>query len=57
MLYVGESLNATRLHKIDFDSYDALYIELINKTTKIIVGIVYKPPKQCEENHIALWKK
>lgn len=43
MLCVCGSLGVTRLHEIDVDAYDSLDIELINKMTKIIVGVVYRP--------------
>lgn len=43
------SLNVTRLN-VGVEAYNTLYIELINKTAKVTVGVLYSPPKQSEEN-------
>lgn len=48
MLYVSENLNVSRLHK-DINTYDSLYIELITEMTNMIVGVLYRPRKQCEK--------
>lgn len=52
------SLNTNQgIHRIGYDAYNSLYIELINNTNKtmiVIVGSVYRPQKQCEENYIKI---
>ena len=57
LLHVKNGMKVVKLSKTDVDAYDSLYVEVTKKDKKYILGVVYRPPKQSEENDIVLYKE
>ena len=47
-------MKVVKISKTNFDAYDSLYVEIMEKNKKYILGIVYRTPKQSKENHIMI---
>ncbi len=43
--YVRNTLNALKIEKQNAEKYDTVYVELSTKKTKIMLAIIYRPPK------------
>ena len=55
-MYTAKDLDVTKIEKTDRDAYDSLYIEIkTSDNKKIIFGVVYRPPRQNEENDKLLY--
>ncbi len=57
LLYVKNGINAIKVSKIDVEKYDSLYVEIKNNNKKYILGVVYRSPKQTEENDMKLYNE
>ena len=57
LLYVKNGIKAVKISKTDVDTYDSLYVEVTKKNRKYVLGVVYRPPKQSEENDIMLYNE
>ena len=57
LLYVKNGIKAVKISKTDVDTYDSLYVEVTKKNRKYVLGVVYRPPKQSEENNIMLYNE
>ena len=57
LLYVKKGIKAVQLNKADVDAYDSLYIETAVRNRKYVIGVIYRPPKQNEDNDKALYKE
>ncbi len=57
LIYLKDGINANKLSKVDVEEYDSLYIEINNNNKKYILGVVYRPPKQSEENDMRLYNE
>ena len=57
LLYVKHGINVIKLSKTDVEEYDSLYVEIKNNKKKYILGVVYRPPKQTEENDMRLYNE
>ncbi len=56
--YVKNTLPAMKIKKQDSDKYDSVYIELqTSKRNKLIIGTVYRPPKQQAADDAALYEE
>ncbi len=54
--YVKNTLSAIKIEKQDAQNYDTVYVELpLRKTKKLLVAIVYRPPKQLRTDDTALY--
>lgn len=54
LIYVKNGISVSKLSKVDVEEYDSLYVEIKNNTKKYILGVIYHPPKQSEENDMTL---
>ena len=57
LLYVKNGINVIKVSKIDVEEYDSLYVEIKNNNRGYILGVVYRPPKQTEENDMRLYNE
>ena len=57
LIYVKNGINIIKLSKIDVEEYDTLYVEIKNNKKTYILRVVYRPPKQTEENDIRLYNE
>ncbi len=60
MLYVKKKkkgLNVSKVSKIDVEEYDSPYVEIKINNKKYILGVVYRLPKQTEENNMRLYNE
>ena len=56
--YVKNSLNAIKIDKEDSESYDSIYVEITkNNNSKVIIGTVYRPPKQQAADDVVLYRE
>ncbi len=58
MCYLKSTLSAIKIEKQETKNYDTVYVELIimgNK--KLMVAIVYRPPKQLRTNDTTLYEE
>ncbi len=57
LLYVKNGIDVVKVSKIDAEEYDSLYVEIKNNNKKYILGVVYRPSKQSEENDMRLYNE
>ena len=57
LLYIKNEITAIKVSKTDVEEYDSLYVEIKNNNKKYILGVVYRPPKQTEENDMRLYNE
>ncbi len=50
-----DNMNVVQIKKIDEVEYDSLYVEVKVSGKKVILGVIYRPPKLSEENEINLY--
>ncbi len=50
-------INVVKITKTDVDAYDSLYVEVTEKNKKYVLGVIYRPPKQSEENDKKLYNE
>ena len=56
MCYVSNTLSAVKINKLDMETYDSMYIKITTKSKKkLILAVVYRPPKQCATDDLALY--
>ena len=56
--YIKNTLSAVQISKRDVEAYDTLYVEInANRNKKIIVAVVYRPPKQNAADDLALYEE
>ncbi len=55
LIYVKIGLSVNKLGKVAVEEYDSLYVEIKNNKKKNISGVVYRPPKESEENDMRLY--
>ncbi len=57
LLYAKKHIKVVKISKTDADAYDSLYVEVTDKNKKYVLGVIYRPPKQNEENDKKLYNE
>ncbi len=57
LLYAKNYIKVVKISKTDVYAYDSLYVEVTEKNKKCVLGVIYRPPKQSEENDKKLYNE
>ncbi len=57
LLYAKYYIKVVKISITDVDAYDSLYVEVTGKDKKYVLGVIYRPPKQSEENDKKLYNE
>ena len=56
MCHVSNTLSVVKIKKLDMEAYDSVYVKIsTNGNKKLILAVIYRPPKQCITDDLALY--